>query len=108
MKPLTGERFGNCHWTSPCSNKEKQFLWKIIHNALFTESKLQLMGMLNGICHFCKTDSETLHHLFYQCRISQKVENALNTLLRNILNATAIKIQLKHLILVFFFFFFVR
>ena len=87
----------------PCSNKEKQFHWKIIHNALFTESKLQLMGMSNGSCHFCKTDSETLQHLFYQCRITQnfllKVENALNILLRNEL--AAIKIQLKHLILGF-------
>ena len=84
----------------PCSNKEKQFHWKIIHNALFTESKMQLMGMSNGSCHFCKTDSETLHHLFYQCRITQnfilKVENALNILLRNKLNVAAIKIQLKH------------
>ena len=89
----------------PCSNKEKQFHWKIIHNALFTESKLQLMGMSNGSCHFCETDSETLHHLFYQCRITQnfilKVENALNILLRNKLNVAAIKIQLKHLILGF-------
>ena len=58
------------------------------------------MGMSNGSCHFCKTDSETLRHLFYQCRITQnfilKVENALNKL-----SVAAIKIQLKHLILGF-------
>ena len=79
----------------PCSNKEKQFHWKIIHNALFTESKLQFMGMSNGSCHFFKTDSETLQHLFYQCRITQnfilKVENALIILLRNKLNVAATK-----------------
>ena len=88
-----------------CSNKEKQFHWRIIQNALFTESKLQLMGMSNGSCHFCKTDCETLHHLFYQCGITQnfilKVENALNILIRNKLNVAATKIQLKHLILGF-------
>ena len=76
-----------------------------MHNALFSESKLQLMGMSNGSCQFCKTDSEILHHLFYQCRITQnfilKVENVLNILLRNKLIVAAIKIQLKHLILGF-------
>ena len=76
-----------------------------MHNALFSESKLQLMGMSNGSFQFCKTDSEILHHLFYQCRITQnfilKVENALNILMRNKLIVAAIKIQLKHLILGF-------
>ena len=67
------------------SNKEKQFHWKIIHNALNTESGLQLMSMPNGMCHLCKTDTETLCHLFYHCRLSYslilKVGSALNVLI---------------------------
>ena len=35
-----------------CSTKEKQFQWKIVHNAIFTEHKLQLMNFSNGLCHF--------------------------------------------------------
>ena len=37
-----------------CSNKEKKFQWKIVHNANLTEHKLQLMNLSNGLCHFCK------------------------------------------------------
>ena len=86
----------------PCSNKEKQLHWKIIHNALFTESRLQLMGMSNGMCHLCKTDTETLCHLFYHCRVSYslilKVERALNVIRDEFYVLGAIRIQLKHTI----------
>ena len=37
----------------PISNKEKEFQWKIIHNAVYTEHKLLLMNMSeDGFCHF--------------------------------------------------------
>ena len=90
----------------PCSNKDKQFHWKVIHNALFTESRLQIMGMSNGICRLCKTDTETLFQLFFQCRISHsfilKVENTLNIILRDNFNSTeSIKLHMKHMILGF-------
>ena len=41
---------------TPLSNIEKQQHWKVIHNAMFTEYKLSLMGKSNGKCHFCKFD----------------------------------------------------
>ena len=40
----------------PVSNKEKQFQWKIIHNAIFTEHKLFLMNMSDGLCHLNACD----------------------------------------------------
>ena len=38
---------------TPLSNTEKQLHWKIVHNAVFTEYKLSLMGRSDGKCHFC-------------------------------------------------------
>ena len=68
-----------------CSNKEKQFQWKIIHNAIFTEHKLQLMNFSNGLCHFCKAHVEDIGHLFYNNPIShdivRQIEGKLNTVL---------------------------
>ena len=52
----------------PCSNKEKQFQWKIIHNAIFTEHRLQLMNFSDGLGHFCGLEIEDVRHLF--CIIS--------------------------------------
>ena len=37
---------------TPLTNKVKQLHWKIIHNAIFTEYKLSLMGRPDGKCHF--------------------------------------------------------
>ena len=55
------------------SNKEKQLHWKIIHNAIFTEYKLSLMGKSDGKYHFCKIETEYLTHLFYECRVTKDV-----------------------------------
>ena len=49
------------------SRKSNQLNWKIIHNIVYTEEKLQKMGRSDGKCHFCKTNSETLKHLFFGC-----------------------------------------
>lgn len=88
----------------PCSNKEKQFHWKIIHNALFTEHRLQVMGMSNGKCHFCKNETENVCHLFYSCtiirNIIQDVESNINTIIREKYQEI-ITLQLKNVILGF-------
>ena len=70
----------------PLSNKEKEFQWKIIHNAIYTEHKLLLMNMSeDGFCHFCKSNLETVAHLFFYCRrinwICFKIEQKLNRVL---------------------------
>ena len=80
-------------WTStlelPLSNTEKQFQWKVVHNAIFTEHKLFLMNMSNGLCHFCKANTETLTHLFFDCavvnRIIREIEAKINCILEAVL-----------------------
>ena len=52
----------------PLSNTEKQFQW-----AIFTKHKLFLMNMSTGLCHFCKTNTETIKHLFYVCSLINRV-----------------------------------
>ena len=84
------------------SNTEKQFQWKVIHNAIFTENKLFLMNMSTGLCHFCKTNTETIKHFFYECSlinsVIHKIENKIKCILGNDLQ---LKISLlsTHLVL---------
>ena len=33
--------------------KLQEFHWQFIHHILFTENRLQVIGMSNGKCHFC-------------------------------------------------------
>jgi len=40
----------------------------MIHNTIYTEAKLLKMGQsMNGLCHFCNTQVETLKRLFDDC-----------------------------------------
>ena len=76
----------------PCSNKEKQFQWKIIQNAIFSEHRLQLMNMCNGHCHLCKRDIEDIRHLFFLCPVSYEIvkmfEGKINSILDKQLQIT--------------------
>jgi hypothetical protein len=39
----------------------KALSWKIIHNTVYIQAKLQEMGRsINGLCHFCNTQVATL------------------------------------------------
>ena len=69
----------------PCSNKERQFQWKIIHNAIFTEHKLQLMNFSNGFCHFCRNETEDVRHLFALCSVSREVLELLQNKINGII-----------------------
>jgi hypothetical protein len=46
--------------------------WKIIHNTVYTEAKLQKIGSMNGLCNFFNTRVETLKHLLYDCTVIQQ------------------------------------
>ena len=72
------------------SNNEKQFQhvqWKVIHNTIFTEHKLYLMNMSDGLWHFCKETTENLTHILYNnyCRkmnwLIREIENKINVIL---------------------------
>ena len=89
---------------TPLSNKEKQMHWKIIHNAIFTEYRLSLIGRSEGKCHFCKTEIEYLTHLFCECAVIKDVLANVNikinvTLQRN--GHENVHLDLQHVILGF-------
>ena len=67
-------------------NKEKQFQWKIIHNAIFTEHRLQLMNLSDGLCHFCRLETEDVRHLFALCSVSKEISRRLQNKMNVILN----------------------
>ena len=52
------------------STNTRWFQYRLVHRILATNTFLQKIGIVNcNICSFCKTDPETLSHLFYSCRI---------------------------------------
>ena len=67
-----------CSSETLLSNKEKQIHWKLIHKAIFTEYRLSLIGRSDGKCHFCKTETEYLTHLCYECAVVRDVLVKLN------------------------------
>lgn len=57
----------SCIYNSYASRKARQFQWKFLHNIIFTEHKLNLMMVSNGLCNMCSSKRETLVHLFWEC-----------------------------------------
>ena len=93
-----------CSFETPLSNKKKQLHWKIIHNAIFTEYKLSLIGRSEGKCHFCKTETEYLTHLFCECAVIQSALTNINAKVNTILEQAGhkhVKFDLKNVILGF-------
>lgn len=58
---------------TPASAQAKQLQFRINHQIIFTEQKLQLMKISDGICTFCKSEKETLKHLFWECINAQSI-----------------------------------
>ena len=63
-------------------NNISEFQWKSIHNIIYTECRLNRMGLsqVQGCCHFCKHHLETQQHLFYNCKIIFPVIQYIQTL----------------------------
>ena len=63
----------HCLWQGELKNKISEFQWKSIHNIIYTECRLNRMGLsqVQGCCYFCKhhLEVETQQHLFYNCKI---------------------------------------
>jgi hypothetical protein len=63
------------------------FQWKFLHNAIFTEHRLGLMGLSNGLCILCKTHRETLIHLFCDCEKVKPFWEEVNRIINRALHA---------------------
>ena len=54
------------------------------------------MNMSDGLCHFCRENSENLTHLFYFCRIINRVIRELEQKINSIIEKEyMLKVQLK-------------
>ena len=62
--------------------KRCELHWKIIHRAIYTESRLSKMGRSDGLCKICNQYEETTSHLFYECNLASSLWEYLT---RNIL-----------------------
>lgn len=72
-------------------NKQKQLHWKIIHRAIYSETKLAGMGKSNGICKLCNLELEDITHLFFRCRNIKNIWGDIESL---ILEKTGVKAKL--------------
>ena len=60
-------------YSNRANRKAKQLQFKLLHSIVYTEERLQRMGLsLNGSCHFCK-EKETLLHLFVHFKFVDSV-----------------------------------
>ena len=66
--------------------KQIEFHWKVVHRAVFTESRLQQMNRSDGMCKSCKILRETTLHLLKDCHklefIWHQIENRLNVIFK--------------------------
>ncbi|KAF6150896.1 hypothetical protein GIB67_020979 [Kingdonia uniflora] len=55
-------------WKIPLMPKYSNFGWRLMHNALPTDSELQYRGITTvTCCHFCKKGPKTISHVFWHC-----------------------------------------
>ena len=56
----------------------KAFQYKVLNSILYTNTILYKMGFrTNDLCSFCKSQSESLNHLFFHCPYSKQFWNDL-------------------------------
>ena len=64
-------------------SKSRAFQFKINHNIYYTNQKLQRVAIKDSTkCSFCKTQEETLSHLFIECKFVQPIWNDLQNLIK--------------------------
>ena len=61
------------NFRSSCNTKIQNFQYKFLHRAIYTNSRLFKMKIVESEkCTFCKTSEETIDHLFWDCSITKK------------------------------------
>lgn len=62
-----------CVWNIACSPKIRQFLWKVMHNALAVGESLLKCGMqVDGRCKRCG-ESESVLHVMFHCSFARRI-----------------------------------
>ncbi|KAL3677441.1 hypothetical protein R1sor_027389 [Riccia sorocarpa] len=65
------QRWGNL-WDATLTYRRKIWMWKLMQRGYFTNSRAAEMGHPGGECRSCGTDSETIEHVFWECRRLQR------------------------------------
>ena len=73
-------RFNNC-WRRDISPKKSCLLWLILHHAVWTSMRALRIGKGDGKCCRCKTEKESLQHLFMGCSFNTPALNWFNKLM---------------------------
>ena len=86
-----------------CNYKLKKitetFQLGFLHRALVLNIHLFRWGIISSNkCSFCGLEKETYLHFFWECEITQKIWNDVNTLIRNTFKTTNICIGLRDVI----------
>ena len=77
--------------------KQRDLHWKIIHNAVYTESRLHHMNRSNGMCKVCNLHLENISHLFYECQKIHEVWNQIADKIESTIEQE-FQISLEHVI----------
>ncbi|KAL3697733.1 hypothetical protein R1sor_011809 [Riccia sorocarpa] len=57
-------------WKGPLQSCDKIWLWKIVQHGLPTQERAAKWGNFDKKCHRCQAATETIEHLFFDCRRS--------------------------------------
>jgi hypothetical protein len=74
----------NCY-NLPIYNKKKELPWRILHNAIFTKSRLALFKPeeISPLCSFCNGENETIRHLWVSCPNAKAIWSWVNRLINH-------------------------
>ena len=73
------------------------FHWKVIHRAIYSETRLQKMKRSNNICKLCGIQPQNPRHLLYECSKVSGVWRAIENMQSDIIKEN-IKITLEYVI----------
>ncbi|XP_048493455.1 uncharacterized protein LOC125494003 [Beta vulgaris subsp. vulgaris] len=72
--PETISKFWKSFWKQELLPKWKMFIWKIMQRVLPVAHKLEKRKIqIETHCKFCKSEKETLEHLFRDCQFSKRI-----------------------------------
>ena len=81
---------------STIETKLRSFQFKINHNIYYTNQKLYRDKLSDTpLCHFCNQETETLLHIFVECRYVVELWRFVNTLITNVFNFPPLEVSEK-------------
>ena len=74
-------------WKAQVLPKIKMFTWRLIQNIIPCTKNLRERGVqMDDVCCVCRQERESLHHLFFECKLSQEVWLQINPNMRRFIS----------------------